>query len=372
MEGLLVILVSAISLSLFLQQQKEGGNPSVVSRFFHWDTWASQEGFSFTPSTAESAMNIVADIAPYTVYIYAKPKQHELDAPREEQFYTEIRVPLRYTLASGLWIQSRKGLERIRLTKTAKLLEFKRGNMDELFFAEAKDHLTGQWVMGEPGYRDVLDLLKELPPKSHIEQRILVWACDSVDIAEVASEMAKALQAANNLDMESVKIWRKWQEELNWTLQRQHGYPMLWGRHHGIRMQVSVPDTQRPSIEFIAEFPETFPEDLALWGIEYLKEGSGMPQIANDWVWLETGEHPLSLDLRDNQKVLRSLEVFFKERPRSKLFKRTLRIEFPGKQNVLLDKHMKMWLQMCLDLQTHFSPPEPEIDVVEVLNGVSR
>ena len=372
MEGLLVILVSAISLSLFLQQQKDGPSPSIASRYFFWDTWADQEGFSFTPASAEGVMNIVAEVAPYTVYIYAKPKPHENEAPKEERFYTEIRIPLRYTLASGLWVQSRKGLERVRLTKTAKLLEFKRGNMDELFFAEAKDHLTGQWVLNEPGYREVLDLFKELPPKSHLEQRILVWACESVDIADIAMEMAKAIQAANTLDMESVKVWRKWQEELNWTLQRQHGYPMLWGRYHGIRMNISVPDTQRPSIEFTAEFPESFPEDLALWGIEFLKDGSGSKLVANNWVWLDAGEHQNAKGLADNVKAMAPLEGFFKECPRSKLVKRTLRIEFPGKQNSLLERHMKTWLQMCLELQAHFKPAETEMDVVEVLNGVSR
>ena len=69
MEGLLVILVSAISLSLFLQQQREG-QPNISNRYFHWDTWAKQENFNFSRETNEAPMSIVAEISPYTVYIY--------------------------------------------------------------------------------------------------------------------------------------------------------------------------------------------------------------------------------------------------------------------------------------------------------------
>ena len=124
MEGLLVILVSAISLSFFLQQQQAEGKRNVFNPYFFWDDWAKQENFTFYPPTAEAPMNIVANLSPYTIYIYAKPKHHEPEAPPEDRFYTEIRVPLRYTLASGFWMQSRKGLEKIRLTKTATLLRF--------------------------------------------------------------------------------------------------------------------------------------------------------------------------------------------------------------------------------------------------------
>ena len=138
-----------------------------------------------------------------------------------------------------LWYQwvldaIRKGLEKVRLTKTATLLRFDRGNMDELLFAEAKDARTGQWVLDQPAYREILDLFKDLPVKSRLEQRNLVWVCESLDIIDVAAEMAKAIQAANALDNESVKAWKHWSEELNWTMNRQHGYPMLWGRHNGV------------------------------------------------------------------------------------------------------------------------------------------
>ena len=113
MEGLLVILVSAISLSLFMQQQHKEGKSNKTNPYFFWDEWAKQEGFTFSKPTADTPLSIVATVSPYSVYIYAKSKQHAPDAPREEQYYTELRVPLRYTLASGLWLQSRKGLEKI-------------------------------------------------------------------------------------------------------------------------------------------------------------------------------------------------------------------------------------------------------------------
>ena len=160
MEGLLVILVSAISLSFFLQQQQAEGKRSVFNPYFFWDDWAKQEEFIFYPPTAEAPMNIVATISPYTVYIYAKPKPHVPEAQPEDRYYTEIRVPLRYTLASGFWMQNRKGLEKVRLTKTASLLAFERGNLDELMFAEAKDPITGQWVLNQPEYREVFDQFK--------------------------------------------------------------------------------------------------------------------------------------------------------------------------------------------------------------------
>ena len=73
MEGLLVILVSAISLSFFLQQQQAEGKRSTFNPYFFWDDWAEQEEFIFSPPTPETPMSIVATISPYTVYIYAKP-----------------------------------------------------------------------------------------------------------------------------------------------------------------------------------------------------------------------------------------------------------------------------------------------------------
>ena len=371
MEGLLVILVSAISLSLFMQKQQKEGTINKPNPYFFWDEWAKQENFSFTPPTVDAPMNIVATISPYTVYIYAKDKEHPPDAPKAERYYTEIRVPLRYTLASGLWIQARKGLEKIRLTKTATLLQFQRGNLDEILFAEAKDPHTGQWVLDQPEYREILDLFKELPVKSRLEQRNLVWACESMDIADVAEAMAKAVQAANTLDTESVKAWKHWSEELNWTMNRQHGYPMLWGKHNDVRIQISIPDNLRPSIEFNAEFPPTFPSDLGLWGFEHLKDGHNIPRIANDLVWFQQGEHPRAESLPQNKVLLTFLESIFKERPKSSLVKGVLKVSFVGKKNTDLDKYLKQWLELCAHLQTHFSPPPTEEDIMEVLDGVS-
>ncbi len=370
MEGLLVILVSAISLSLFMQQQQKEGKANKVNPYFFWDEWAKQEGFSFSPPTAEASMNIVAGISPYTVYIYAKPKPHALDAPKSERYYAEIRVPLRYTLASGLWLQARKGLEKVRLTKTATLLQFKRGNLDELLFVEAKDAHTGQWVLDQPGYRDVLDLFKDLPTKSRLEQRNLVWVCESMDIGDVAAEMAKAVQAANTLDTESAKAWKHWSEELNWTMNRQHGYPMLWGRHKGVRIQISVPDNLRPSIEFLAEFPPDFPNDFALWGFEHIKDGLNLPRIANDLVWLQRGEHEFAKTISENAILMKFIETIFKERPRSMLVNGILKVQFVGKKNTDLDKYLKTWLDLCGHLQEHFSPPIQE-DHMEILDGAS-
>jgi len=370
-EGLLVILVSAISLSLFMQKQQKEGKVTKTNPYFFWDEWAKQEGFTFSPPTSDTPMNIVATISPYSVYIYAKTKAFKLDTAKEDRYYAEIRVPLRYTLASGLWLQSRKGLEKVRLTKTATLLEFNRGNLDELIFVEAKDPHTGQWVLDQPEYRDVLDLFKDLPPKSRLEQRNLVWACEKMDIADIAIEMAKAVQAANKLDTESAKAWKHWSEELNWTMNRQHGYPMLWGRHKDTRIQVSIPDNLHPSIEFSAEFPPSFPTDLSLWGFEHIKDGYDIPRIANDSVWFERGEHPLAKSLPDNLILMKFLEQIFMERPKSFLQKGILRVSFVGKKNTDLDKHLKVWLDLCGHLQEHFNPPPSEEDIMEVLDGAS-
>ena len=371
MEGLLVILVSAISLSFFLQQQQAEGKRSTFNPYFFWDDWAKQENFAFYPPTADAPMNIVANISPYTVYIYAKPQHHAPDAPPNEQYYTEIRVPLRYTLASGFWMQARKGLEKVRLTKTATLLRFDRGNMDELMFAEAKDARTGQWVLDQSAYREILDLFKDLPIKSRLEQRNLVWVCESLDIIDVAAEMAKAVQAANALDNESVKAWKHWSEELNWTMNRQHGYPMLWGRHNGVRIQISIPDNLSPYIEFNAEFPPSFPEDLGLWGFEHLKDGYNLPRIAGDHVWFQKGDHPLAKELPDNALTMQLLDTIFLERPKSSLVKRVFIVRFPGKENTILDRHLKNWLDLCGYLQDHFNPTPEQEDFMETLDGIS-
>ena len=255
--------------------------------------------------------------------------------------------------------------------QTAKLLQFSRGTMDEQFFVEAKDATTGQWVLNEPGYREILDIFKDLPVKSRLEQRNIVWVTESVDIIEVAQEMAKAVQAANSLDTESVKIWKKWSEELNWSLNRQHGYPILWGRHLSVRTQVSIPDTLNPYIEFSAEFPNDFPKDLAIWGIDYVKEGQDIPRIAGDRIWFQKGTHPDGAQLPQNQEIMTHLLSLFIERPKSSLINRRLCIRFPGKENTILDIHLKQWLSLCEALHKHFIPPEPEQDVIEVLDGIS-
>ena len=109
MEGLLVILVSAISLSFFLQQQQAEGKRSTFNPYFFWDDWAEQEEFIFSPPTPETPMSIVATISPYTVYIYAKPKPYEPNALPEDRFYTEIRIPLRYTLAVVFGCKTEEG-----------------------------------------------------------------------------------------------------------------------------------------------------------------------------------------------------------------------------------------------------------------------
>ena len=371
MEGLLVILVSAISLSFFLQQQQAEGKRSVFNPYFFWDDWAKQEEFIFSPPTPDGPMSIVATISPYTVYIYAKPKPHTLDASPEDRLYTEIRIPLRYTLASGFWMQHRRGLETVRLTKTAALLEFEYGNLDEIMYAEAKDPITGQWVLNQSEYRLVFDQFKDLPSKSHLEQRNLVWACESLDIVDVATELARAIQAASALDNESVKAWKFWSEELNWTMTRQHGYPMLWGRHKGVRMQISVPDNQTPYIEFNAEFPDSFPEDLGLWGAEFLKDGYDLPKIAGGHVWFQKGKHPLADSLPDNAIAMQFIDTLFLERPKSALVNRLFIVRFPGKENTVLDQHLKNWIELCGHLQNHFNPgPNPE-DFMETLDGLT-
>ena len=135
-------------------------------------------------------MSIVAIISPYTVYIYAKPKPHEPNALPEDRFYTEILHPTTTLILVCFWMQNRRGLEKIRLTKTAALLQFEYSNLDDIMFVEAKDPITGQWVLNQPEYRLIFDQLKDLPSKSRLEQRTLVWACERLDIVSVAAELA--------------------------------------------------------------------------------------------------------------------------------------------------------------------------------------
>ena len=180
--------------------------------------------------------------------------------------------------------------------------------------------------------------------------------------------MAKAVQVANDLDTESVKHGKKWSEELNWSLHRQHGYPMLWGRQQGVRIHISIPDTLNPHIEFSAEFPNEFPNDVGLWGIEFLKDGKEIPKIAKDQIWFSKGEHPKGEEIPENQSIMSHLSTLFIEQPKSSLVKRRMFIRFPGKENTILDKQ---WISLCEALITHFIPTAPEQDVIEVLDGIS-
>lgn len=146
---------------------------------------------------------------------------------------------------------------------------------------------------------------------------------------------------------------------------------MLWGRHNGIRIQVSIPDNLNPYIEFNAEFPPSFPEDLALWGFEHIKEGLNLSRIANDLVWFQRGENKLAHTLPDNAIAMKFLEDIFSQRPKSTLVKRVLTVRFPGKENTILDKHLKNWLDLCTNLQEHFNPAAPQEDIMETLEGLS-
>ena len=168
-------------------------------------------------------------------------------------------------------MQNRRGLEKIRLTKTAALLQFEYSNLDDIMFVEAKDPITGQWVLNQPEYRLIFDQLKDLPSKSRLEQRTLVWACERLDIVSVAAEIAKAVQAANALDSESVKAWHlvgRTQLDDEPTTR----IPYALGTSQW-RADPDIGAGQPVRILSSTQSSDSFPEDLGLWGAEFLKDG---------------------------------------------------------------------------------------------------
>ena len=116
--------------------------------------------------------------------------------------------------------------------------------------------------------------------------------------------------------------------------------------------------------------PPSFPEDLGLWGFEHLKDGYNL-RIAGDHVWFQKGDHPLAKELPDNALTMQLLDTIFLERPKSSLVKRVFIVRFPGKENTILDRHLKNWLDLCGYLQDHFNPTPEQEDFMETLDGIS-
>ena len=74
MEGLLAILIAAISLAIFLQKN----TPSIESKsnFMDWDSWARDRDWSFFPPSGDAPMAIIGMQNEYNTYIYAKKFQN--------------------------------------------------------------------------------------------------------------------------------------------------------------------------------------------------------------------------------------------------------------------------------------------------------
>ena len=69
--------------------------------------------------------------------------------------------------------------------------------------------------------------------------------------------------------------------------------------------------------------------------------------------------------------VMQFIDTLFLERPKSALVNRLFIIRFPGKENTVLDQHLKNWIELCGHLQDHFNPgPNPE-DFMEILDGIT-
>jgi hypothetical protein len=324
-ESVFVILLSAISLSFLLKQQQKT-TKGKTSPYSFWDHWAKQENFYFYPPSEDLPMNIVAEISPYTVDIYARVIGENISA-------TEIKIPIRYIISSGFWLQQTPSLEAIRIVKNPTIMEYPGRSQAEVH-VESKDAITTKWLLSKNEYKTTFDRFLKHHPKSHIEQRAVVMYVENRDIAAIAKVMAEGIEIASQLDNIASWAWRKFAESNRCQIQRQYGYPILWGKLHELRYLVTIPNTQIANLECIVHFPDSFPI-VNLWGLE-TKKGHEEPKFCTGHVVFESteAEHKeIFVKLLTNSLFTLDLTTIFKEYPKTSLYNRILRVRFQGKIN---------------------------------------
>ena len=100
------------------------------------------------------------------------------------------------------------------------------------------------------------------------------------------------------------------------------------------------------------------PEDLGLWGAEFLKDGYDLPRICWRSCVVPKGQTCFWRPLPDNaHDAIRRYPLLDPESCPDVDFLSCA----SGKKTAMLDQHLKNWIELCGHLQDHFNPgPNPE------------
>jgi hypothetical protein len=343
MEGLLAILIAAISLALFLQ--KNAPKVEAKSSFMNWDTWAKQNNWSFFPPNKDAPMTVIGTKNNYSVYIYARKYQNMVEDYRDE---TEIKVPLKFTIADGLLIHPWEGISNMPRNQLAQQMKFNRGSLDDSLCLETKDVKTTEWVITQNEYRDIFEQFIDQHPLNRIEQKTVVLRKESLSIEEFENLISNALDLAEKLDNTTIKSWKAQAEARNWELRPKNkgGHPSLKGVIGDMAIKIHVQDNYNPYMEMQIEFPVRFPKDVRMEGQSVTTKGELLREGFDGSVMYNIGRTKAFKDFQYNANIQASLKNIFTEFPKSYIKDRVMVIMFPGKKNDYLDK----WLDPVLVL----------------------
>ena len=355
MEGLLAILIAAISLALFLQKQTPKTPTS--SNYMKWDIWARDKGWSFFPPNQDAPMTIIGNRNDYAVYVYARKYDNMVDDYNDD---TEVKIPLKHTIADGLMIQSWDGIDRMPKNEQSHSMKFNRGSLDDALCLETRDLVTTQWVINQPPYREVIEKLLDQHPLSRIEQRTLVMRKHGLETEELEAFISDTLGMAESLDEATISTWEKVASTKQWDLRSKNkgGHPSLKGKQGDIDVRIMVQDNYNPHLEMHFDLPIQFPRDFRLAGKKVILETDHLKEGFEGNVLYYAGKSTPMKNFQQNPDIILALIPIFKEFPKSKLKERRLTILCPGKCNDVLEK----WLEKCLTLSQLLlsqCPPPP-------------
>ena len=343
MEGILAILIAAVSLSLFLRKKKPPPKQP-KSLYGHWDTWALDNGYFFYVPKRNIPMTIVLNEATYSIYVYAQKCDNLIDGFHNE---TEVNIQLKCNIADGLYIQSWAGIPKNRRTKDAESLLFNKKELDETLYVEAQDTKTARWILKRPAFLSVCEKFAKEAATSRLEQRTLILRQASHDIEKLPRLIERALEYCMYINNETLSIWDKLATEFHLNLRRDAttGYPQVEGFHQNFYVKVRTTYKKDLQTEIIIEFEDYFPKDLVVLGPEinpketehYERRFSPLSSTGCQYSFKK--KHPLGVFATD-PNVLAPLMQLFQLYPQSTIADRELRLLIPSRSNEEVEAHL--------------------------------
>lgn len=366
MEGILAILIAAVSLALFLRKKKPPPKQP-KSLYGNWDIWAMENGCFFYPPKRNIPMTIVMNEASYSIYIYAQKCDNLIEGFHDE---TEVNIQLKCNIADGLYIQSWKGIPKNRKTKTAEPVLFNKPHLDNDLYIEASDTKTARWIVQRGPFVSVCEKFAKETATSRIEQRTLILRQPSHDIEKLPALIGRALEYCMYIDNETLSIWNALAQENRLTLRRDAttGYPSIEGYYQNFYVKVRTAKEKYLQTEIVIEFEEYFSKDLIVLGPELRPEEhneyskrSFSPLSSTGCLYSFKKKHPLNAFISE-PNILAPLMQIFQLFPESYIKNREIRVVIPNRAN----EEVAVYLSKVLALGEKFydfcpKPTEEEL-----------